>query len=150
MQLYIYFALNMHLYGFIQRRMKQRVKPVRGITSGFRHNRASNLDTARASVLLSVDFLSRTVLLPGRQRDHDYNAIQRIDAESWGHTRGHRRVVNPRRVRPERSIRRNLSSFDPDSHPLSWDSLYTTCANSVVVSELSDLHKVVNESPRYL
>ncbi|KAM0736575.1 hypothetical protein ACS0PU_006224 [Formica fusca] len=101
--------------------MKQRVNPARGTTSGFRHNRASNLDTARVFYLASI-FSLETVLLPGRQRDHDYNAIQRIDAESWGHTRGRRRVVNPRRVRPARRRKKNtfpLSfSFPPPSSPL--------------------------------
>lgn len=100
--------------------MKRRVNLARGTTSGFRHNRASNLDTVRPNVLLSVDFLSlETVLLPGRQRDHDYNGIQRIDAESWGHTRGRRRVVNPRRVRPARRRKKNTFplwfSFPPPS-----------------------------------
>lgn len=114
----------MYVYEFIYReRWKRRVNLARGTTSGFRHNRASNLDTVRPSVLLSVDFLSlETVLLPGRQRDHDYNGIQRIDAESWGHTRGRRRVVNPRRVRPARRRKKNTFplwfSFPPPSSPL--------------------------------
>jgi len=104
----------------------------------------------------SVGFLSlETILLPGRQRSHDYNAIQRIDAESWGHTRGRRQVANPRRVRPARRRKKNtlspplrLTSFDPRSHPLSpRGRVDIRPASNVAVS---DLHKVVNESPRYL
>lgn len=85
-----------------------------------------------------VDFLSlETVSLPGRQRSHDYNAIQRIDAESWGHTRGRRRVANPHRVRPARRRKKNTLPPPPSHRHLlwpalspsiaSWESRYTTC-----------------------
>lgn len=59
----------------------------------------------------------KTVSLPGRQRSHDYNAIQRIDAESWGHTRGRRRVVNPHRVRPARRRKKNTLPSQPPPSP---------------------------------
>lgn len=94
----------------------------------------------RASVLPASVFSPETLSLPGRQRSHDYNAIQRIDAESWGHTRGRCRVVNPHRgCDPREGGRREyapsptsvsfFSFFDPRPHPsiASWESRYTTC-----------------------
>lgn len=108
---------------------------------------------SRASDFARRVFSLETVSLPGRQRSHDYNAIQRIDAESWGHTRGRRRVVNSSRVRPAREEGRRVHSVPP-SPPLSfpprllllllsplflfpwpaplpsnasWESRYTTC-----------------------
>lgn len=137
-------------------------------TSGFRHDRPRRISIPSARVRRpslarvfrsGVGFLSlETVSLPGRQRSHDYNAIQRIDAESWGHTRGRRRVANPHRVRPARRRKRRIrslrlrsltsTSFDPRSHPLSpRERVNIRPASNVAVS---DLHKVVNESPRYL
>jgi len=106
------------------------------ITSGFRHE--IGLVESRygprelgghrlRECFTSIGFLSlETVSLPGRQRSHDYNAIQRIDAKSWGHTRGRRRVANPRRVRPTR--RRKKSTLAPSPLPpshlhLLWPAL---------------------------
>lgn len=99
----------------------------RSTTSGFRHDRARRISIPSARVRRpslarafrrGVGFLSlETISLPGRQRSHDYNAIQRIDAESWGHTRGRRRVANPRRVRPARRRKKNTLPPPPIPPP---------------------------------
>jgi len=111
---------------------------------------------ARTFRLASV-FSPETVSLPGRQHSHDYNAIQRIDVESWGHTRGRRRVVNPRRVRPARRRKKNTLPLPPPSpssltrtpilHRFVGESIYdlqVTSSSPVCTKSLTSLLVIFN------